>query len=575
MLDNKYLPIGIVFLLFAVTILLYPNSESVLSVFGGAFKYYPQPGLVLIVGLVIFGLFGLFYKDKNIKISALLLLVILALANIYVNGLKFGIDFIGGTRIPVILEKPVDQQTMASMVDTLNKRTRAFGLTEVKVRAIGNNQINVEVPGNDEKIISIVEGTIAKQGVFQAVVDGKLAVSSVNIYPLSIRPLTTEQLRSQGGADWGVTFSVDRIGGEQFASVAKGKADYPVYLFLDRPEDAILIFDRSFFKQFILPSSSERESIRALKDALKLGNSSVGVFFSDELENVTPSGNRSIAILSKNESADLKSKLIAKGFTLSEKDESDMEPLFHATQSGIPFVSKLPAVGLLSAPVLGAETSSGIPTYGYSITGSVQSTNLVEREKLATAEVQKIQSILKGGSLPVQISLGSRTSLPASLGNEFLKLSLYAILGSLIVISILIGFRYRNIKATLPIVMISLAEFIILVSILGSFTIDLSAMAGIIAAIGVGVDAQIVITDEILKKDDSHTIPERINLAFDIIKTNAVVAICSMIPLFFAGIVEVIGFSISTILGAMLGYLLTRPAYASIVERVIGKGENK
>jgi preprotein translocase subunit SecD len=124
--------------------------------------------------------------------------------------------------------------------------------------------------------------------------------------------------------------------------------------------------------------------------------------------------------------------------------------------------------------------------------------------------------------------------------------------------------------ATAPIVLISVGELIILISILGSFTIDLAAMAGIIAAIGVGVDAQIVITDEILKKDDEHhTTSEKVDMAFGIIRTNAIVAICSMIPLLFSGLVEVIGFAISTILGALLGYLLTRPSYAAIVEKVL------
>ena len=42
-----------------------------------------------------------------------------------------------------------------------------------------------------------------------------------------------------------------------------------------------------------------------------------------------------------------------------------------------------------------------------------------------------------------------------------------------------------------------------------------------------------------------------------------------MVPLLFSGLVEIIGFAESTILGALLGYLLTRPAYATIVEKVI------
>jgi preprotein translocase subunit SecD len=94
-------------------------------------------------------------------------------------------------------------------------------------------------------------------------------------------------------------------------------------------------------------------------------------------------------------------------------------------------------------------------------------------------------------------------------------------------------------------------------------------MAGIIAAIGVGVDAQIVITDEILRKSEEDT-EERIGHAFAIIKTNVIVASLSMLPLLFSGLVEIIGFAISTILGSLLGYLLSRPAYAAMVGRIVG-----
>jgi preprotein translocase subunit SecD len=245
-----------------------------------------------------------------------------------------------------------------------------------------------------------------------------------------------------------------------------------------------------------------------------------------------------------------------------------MVPQFSRTRSGVLVVNKLEAAGLLTAPLLGGSITSGVPNYNYVVTGGVNATDAKTKAREASERVKSIESILKGGALPVQISLGSRTTLPASLGSEFLRLSLIAIGGSLVFISILIGIRYRNLKATAPIVLISLAELVVLLSILGSFTIDLAAMAGIIAAIGVGVDAQIVITDETLKKDE-HTTHEKVELAFGIIRTNAIVVIFSMVPLLFSGLVEIIGFAMSTMLGALLGYLITRPAYAAILEKVL------
>ncbi|MEM3422736.1 MAG: hypothetical protein QXY63_03340, partial [Candidatus Bilamarchaeaceae archaeon] len=241
---------------------------------------------------------------------------------------------------------------------------------------------------------------------------------------------------------------------------------------------------------------------------------------------------------------------------------------------------KLEAVGLLSAPILNPDLGAGTPAYNFAITGSLGNVTGAQKALLAREKMQYMESILKGGSLPVGISLGSRTTIPPSLGEQFLNLSMISIAISLIVISLLIGLRYRNIKATLPIVVISLTEFAILISVLGSFTIDLAAIAGILAAIGVGVDAQIVITDELLKKDKRET-EEKIGYAFEIIKTNVIVASLSMLPLLFSKIisgvivVEIIGFAISTILGALLGYLLSRPAYAVIVEYIIERNEKE
>lgn len=554
--DKKFLSLVLLLMLFLAGIVMYKTLAGVLIIFA----------------VLVFGTLTLMWKEPHIKISGLVMLVLLALANIVVvhnMELKFGIDFSGGTRIPVVLEQPVDQNTMNELVQTIKKRISVLGLTEAKVRAIGDSEINVEIPSSDEETVSFIEETIAKQGVFQGIVDGKVAVSGDHIFSATIRPMGPNELLQQR-ADWGVGFSVDRVGAEQFAAAAKGKADYPVHMFLDRPEDAVIFYERDELRKHMLADSGEKESLNALEDALSLeGGKDIPVYIIEDIpENITPMSNRTKAIISGNASDSVKEMLRARNFTVVESTDSEMTPGFTRSRTGVLIVGGLETVGLLTAPLLGTGVTSGLPNYNYVITGGVSATDPMLKAQEAIERVKSIESILKGGALPVQISLGSRTSLPATLGGEFLRLSLIAIAISLITISLLIGVRYRNLRATMPIVLISLAELTILISILGSFTIDLAAMAGIIAAIGVGVDAQIVITDELLKKDDRKT-SEKVELAFGIIRTNAVVAIFSMVPLLFSGLVEVIGFAISTILGALLGYMLTRPAYAAIVEKVL------
>ncbi|MDD5337300.1 MAG: preprotein translocase subunit SecD, partial [Candidatus ainarchaeum sp.] len=60
-----------------------------------------------------------------------------------------------------------------------------------------------------------------------------------------------------------------------------------------------------------------------------------------------------------------------------------------------------------------------------------------------------------------------------------------------------------------------------------------------------------------------------LNQAFDIITTNVVVAVVAMIPLLFSGMVEIIGFALSTIIGSLLGFMLSRPVYALLVEKLM------
>ncbi len=548
--DSKFLALLFLFAIFLAGIALNPATVG---------------GLLIILAVIVFGSIGLFWKESHIKIAALVFLVLLAAANITLNGVTFGIDFSGGTRIPVTLDEAVDQDTMAELVQTIKKRVSVFGLTQVKVRAIGDSQVNVELPSDDEATIAIVEDTLSKQGVFQGVIDGKEALNGEHIFSQSINAVPPQYLQS--GADWGVQFSVDNTGAAQFASSAKGKNDFPVYMFLDRPVEAVVFYERSAFKGYILSDSGEKESLRSMRDALSLEEGDIEVYVIEDLPaNLTSNGTK--AIVSKNMSNTSKTSIAQMGFVLDERDDSEMYAEFSRTRTGVLILQRFEAGGLLSAPLLNSGVTSGIQSYTYTVTGGVTATSPQEKALEARDRVKSMESILKGGSLPVQISLGSRTTVPASLGSEFLRLSLIAIITSLIAISALIGIRYRNLKATAPIMLISMAELVILISILGSFTIDLAAMAGIIAAVGVGVDAQIVITDELLKKDNRKT-AEKIDLAFGIIKTNATVAIFAMVPLLFSGLVEIIGFAESTILGALLGYLLTRPAYATIVEKVI------
>lgn len=523
----------------------------------GEFLYAKYVGLLLLLAFLVFGVLSTIWKSKTARFLALFLLLILSFTNILINGVKFGIDFSGGTRIPVILEKSVNEDTMGEMLRIIKNRASVLGLTEVKVRAVGGSQIDVEVPGTDENLIKTIEDVLSHQGVFQGIVDGKVALSGEDILPGTIYSVPHTQLR---GADWGVGFSVTKKGAENFAAVAKGKTDYPLYMFLDRPESAVVFISMEGLKAGKV--ISDKDAVEVAEKALKFENKDIALYILDNFDyNVSANGTK--AIISKSLDNSTKERIKSLGFNLSEAE--NVSPSFRVSQTAHgSAIERWEAVGLLSAPHLSDDVTSGLPSYGYSITGSVSGT---DRAADAQDEVKRITSILKGGSLPVQISLGSRTSIPAPLGQQFLQLSVLGVLAAILAISLFVSIRYRELKIILPILAVSISELIILVSLLGSFTIDLAAMAGILAAIGVGVDAQIVITDELKKQGKNHE--EKLNHAFSIITTNVIVAVVAMLPLLFSGMVEIIGFALSTIIGSLLGFMISRPVYALLVEKII------
>ncbi|MDD5337499.1 MAG: hypothetical protein PHS02_03360, partial [Candidatus ainarchaeum sp.] len=123
----------------------------------GIVIYSAYAGLIILFAFFLFGMFSTIWKNKTARFLSLALLIVLALANVAINGVKFGIDFSGGTRIPVVLEHPVDQTTMNDMVQIIKSRASVLGLTEVSVRAVGTSQIDVEVPGTNENLIKNIE----------------------------------------------------------------------------------------------------------------------------------------------------------------------------------------------------------------------------------------------------------------------------------------------------------------------------------------------------------------------------------------------------------------------------------
>src|SRR3989344_8395778 len=189
--------------------------------------------------------------------------------------------------------------------------------------------------------------------------------------------------------------------------------------------------------------------------------------------------------------------------------------------------------------------------------------------------MNKLQTILITGSLPVDIEIAKLDNISPTLGNDFVKNTFLLAIFALIAVTLVVYIRYRKSMIIIPMMITMISEILIIMGIaaLIKWNIDIAAIVGIIAAVGTGVDDQIIITDEALysKKEISLNWKQRIKRAFSIIFTAFATSFVSMLPLFWAAAGLIRGFALTTIIGISVGVFITRPAFASIIEYLLNK----
>jgi preprotein translocase subunit SecD len=188
----------------------------------------------------------------------------------------------------------------------------------------------------------------------------------------------------------------------------------------------------------------------------------------------------------------------------------------------------------------------------------------------ALANRKRLQTIMITGSLPVKLTIVKTDTLSPILGEEFVKNSLLLGFAAIVAVSVILFLRYRKIQLSGAILFVMIAEIVLLMGVaaLIGWNIDLAAIAGIIIALGTGVDHAIVISDELLRGETEYysNWKKRIKNAFFIIMAAYFTTVVAMFPLYRAGAGLLKGFAIITILGLSFGVFITRPAFAAIIE---------
>ena len=223
-----------------------------------------------------------------------------------------------------------------------------------------------------------------------------------------------------------------------------------------------------------------------------------------------------------------------------------------------------------SAPLsagLAGSLQSGPTTELFASTGSGTS---------GMQEATDLEIQLRAGALPVDVSVAGSGSTSASLGQHYMEMCLIAGILALIMVAFVIFYRYREPRIVLPMVLINASEIVILLGFISviQFQMDLPTVAGLIAVLGTGIDQLVVITDEILHEGivpSPNVYLKRLARALTIIVIAAATVLIAMLPLALMDLSTLKGFAIITMMGVIIGVLVTRPAYGRIIMDILSE----
>lgn len=436
------------------------------------------------------------------------------------TNLKFGLDLKGGVR--AVLEPNLSSGVdLNQIISTLESRINFYGLRESVFRPVYyNNKGFIEISiagGSVEELRNLIES----QGKFEAKIPLSLPVSggkaSLNLEKIYSINVTNNSLVVDGNVvGIGDTFTLAETA-FTFNGITNGRLNATALVFTG--DDIVVVF-----------FDPQRSRIEAVDDGYRW---TFGVQLST----------------------------------------AGAQRFAYATQN-----TNILSTGSLDAPIefyLDGKLVDSL-TIASNLKGKVETEIAISGPGATLEEAAKtraqLQSILRSGALPTTVEIVQLDTISPNLGAGFLKSAAVAAVVALLGVLILVSARYRKPKLVVPMIIVSVTEIMIVVglSVVIGWTIDLAAIAGIIASVGTGISDQIIILDRALRKEEESddTTHQKIRKAFFVVFGTAGTVIAAMLPLLFTGFGILRGFALITIIGVLVGIFITRPAYGIIVENI-------
>jgi len=527
----------------------------------------------------------------------LVLFILVSLIAIGFWGIKFGMDFNGGTLYQIELQKGVSSEEISRIATIISQRVDPSGLKDATVYPVGNQYIVVQLSETNPAELEKIEGRIRQQGKFESALNGEVVFTGDEILRVLRGDNSYGVFRlSDNAFEWSLPFVLNSTAVKSFKektfhqcnAVSFSSNGTPVYdcektvFFLDKPNALIVISE----EQFDLDSQSlfegnMKENIPAETSIDELiEDSQLKVMIIDDTGAIDYNlaklalEKTSNAIVSFDAPQKTIDDLNSLGFSVLVSEKIEEKPWIWSTLNARQIIRLTD--GITNEDVADITQAKEFSTLRIS--------GQRETVQEARADLEELAILLESGSLPTPVKTISKETISPSLGESFASNVLLMGLIAAIIVALIIFIRYRTINLVAPILLTGFSEIIIMMGFL-AFTqrpLDLAAFAGIIAAIGTGVDSEIVITEEIMgKTKTSHeSLIHRAKNALFIIITSAFTTGGVMLPIILfsrslPGLDKLFGFAVVTIIGAVIGIFISRPAFTKLVESIVQKKERE
>ncbi|MEQ9406285.1 MAG: protein translocase subunit SecD [Fuerstiella sp.] len=438
------------------------------------------------------------------------------------QGLRLGIDLAGGTNMVFKVEedpeKPLNDAIMDKMVTAVGKRVNPTGTSEITVRQVGRDRIEVIVPGKDPQTVAEIKRRIVKLGSLEFFITVNPTIDDASLVRQARELSLEEKKLTRTLAD----------GTEEVYAMwvpAYEKDGQPQLL---KRSDVV---KREIEKYRIEDGDEEKYTT---EEYLVLVDPPDQQVTGKYLKNASP------GIDPRDGGQVVNFQFDSRGAFLFSRLTSRFQPQPGKDKRGLGIV--------LDGQIYSAPDINDVISDNGQISGS-----------FTLEEVRELSGVLNAGALEVPINKKplSEATVDPTLGEDVRKKGVQAIFVAsvVVVLFMLVYYRFAGIVAVICLILNLLLVLTVMMSINATFT--LPGLAGLVLTIGMAVDANVLIFERMREEANRGSslrmaIQNGFGKAFTTIIDANVTTLITAAILYAIGTDTVKGFAVSLFIGIVV-----------------------